>query len=917
MKNKILQSVFILTLLFVGARYAHAACGDSITGGSGTVGSPYLISTPTELAAISNCLGAGNSSKYFRLDSNIDLNVSPYNTGTGWTPIGTSGNGFYGKFDGDFYTISNLYFNSSATSYAGLFGYLSSGSTVSDLLLSNTVVSGNYGVGALAGVSYGAISKVGVTDGSVTGIQRVGGLIGSSYGSITQSYSDNTVYFNPTSSPTCCVGGLIGESYSGGSVNNSYSRSNIIMTYNVYNQGAAGGLYGNDYTSSTKTLLYSTGSITMVSGSLPSSVGGLGGSNYTSTTSSYWDTQTSGLSTSSGGAGVVGKTTSQMKTQGTYSGWDFSTIWAIDGVNNDGYPYLLWQSYADVTAPTITNVSSDKANGTYTTGEVIDIDVTFSEAVTSTGDVTVTLETGDTDRTCTFSVSATTTGTCNYTVQAGDTSSDLTVSSISGTIADASLNAMSNFVPTTNLAANKAIVIDTTAPTVTSVSSDKANGTYLVGEVIDIDVTFSEVVTSTGSVTITLETGDTDRTCTFTVTASATGTCNYTVTSGDTSSDLTVNSISGTISDTALNAISNFVPVTNLAANKALVIDALVPSVSIFSPLHNATGISRETNLVVTFDQIVDVETGNIVIKKLSDDSTVETIDVTGGQVTGTGTTTITINPSVTLAGSTEYYITIDATAFDDVSGNSFAGISNSSTWKFTIASSGGISVSPPPTCSISAFPQKISLGSSSDLTIKLGQAGRESPYYIVFENDGSRYEKDQTISVSPLKTTEYQFAVVNMSGAQFCSVTISVENVVPSVIEPEIVVQNNESETIQESSNLISQSSEPMPTNTNGVVLEKEKVELKNENTSSVVPRLTFNRVLKRKHYGPDVLLLQKTLNVVTEGNLEEDGIFGSRTEKIVRAVQQNAGVRVDGIVGKETRGVIQNFDFKKIGAR
>jgi uncharacterized protein YjiK len=124
----------------------------------------------------------------------------------------------------------------------------------------------------------------------------------------------------------------------------------------------------------------------------------------------------------------------------------------------------------DATAPTITNVSSDKANGSYTTGEVIDIDVTFSEAVTSTGSVTVTLETGTTDRTCTFTVSSSSTGTCNYTVQAGDTSADLTVSSISGTIVDGSSNAMTNFVPATNLAANKAIVIDAAGPAFSSIA---------------------------------------------------------------------------------------------------------------------------------------------------------------------------------------------------------------------------------------------------------------------------------------------------------------------------------------------------------------------------------------------------------------------------------------------------------------
>jgi photosystem II stability/assembly factor-like uncharacterized protein/IMP cyclohydrolase len=146
----------------------------------------------------------------------------------------------------------------------------------------------------------------------------------------------------------------------------------------------------------------------------------------------------------------------------TTSGSWLSATSSSDGINlfaivSDGYIYT---GVIDTTPPTITNISSDKANGTYATGEVIDIDVTFSETVTSTGNVTITLETGTTDRTCTFTVTSSTTGTCNYTVQAGDETSDLTVSSVSGTIKDESLNSMTDFVPATNLAANKALVID-------------------------------------------------------------------------------------------------------------------------------------------------------------------------------------------------------------------------------------------------------------------------------------------------------------------------------------------------------------------------------------------------------------------------------------------------------------------------
>jgi len=142
---------------------------------------------------------------------------------------------------------------------------------------------------------------------------------------------------------------------------------------------------------------------------------------------------------------------------------DYLCVRSLDGAGNIGYQ-LVGQLNTDNTAPTITNVNSDHANGTFKAGEIIDIDVNFSENITSTGNITVTLETGATDRTCAFAVANSNSGTCNYTVQAGDTSSDLSVDNIAGTIADQVGNAMVNFSPATNLAANKDIAIDTTAP---------------------------------------------------------------------------------------------------------------------------------------------------------------------------------------------------------------------------------------------------------------------------------------------------------------------------------------------------------------------------------------------------------------------------------------------------------------------
>jgi hypothetical protein len=129
------------------------------------------------------------------------------------------------------------------------------------------------------------------------------------------------------------------------------------------------------------------------------------------------------------------------------------------------YQVTIPASGPDLTPPTITSVTSTTPDGSYNTSDAINITVNFSEAVTSTGNVTVTLETGTTDRTCTFIVSNASSGSCTYTVQAGDTSNDLTTNSIVGTITDQAGNAMVNFVPATTLAQNRTLAIDTAAPT--------------------------------------------------------------------------------------------------------------------------------------------------------------------------------------------------------------------------------------------------------------------------------------------------------------------------------------------------------------------------------------------------------------------------------------------------------------------
>jgi len=117
-------------------------------------------------------------------------------------------------------------------------------------------------------------------------------------------------------------------------------------------------------------------------------------------------------------------------------------------------------------------------------------------------------------------------------------------------------------------------------------------------------------------------------------------------------------------------------------------VDVFNPILSSSSPADNASSVARDANIVLNFNESVDVESGNITIKKTSDNSTVETFNVaTSGQVTGTGTSQITINPSSYLFGGFEYYVLIDATAFDDSAGNSYAGISSTTALSFTVVS--------------------------------------------------------------------------------------------------------------------------------------------------------------------------------------------------------------------------------------
>ncbi|UII79313.1 T9SS type A sorting domain-containing protein [Flagellimonas sp. CMM7] len=333
----------IVLFLFVLPVLTTAQTNASEPSGAGTSGDPYQISSLAHLSWLTQTSATWSS--YFEQTANIDASETQYwddaddnNDGDlyndpndltsdgnneGFSPIGISGAHFFGTYNGHGHNIEGLFIDRPTTDYVGFIGFSNGSSgTISELSISNCIITGKDWVGAFAGLSEHYIVGCYAT-GTVDGERYVGGLVGASYLDIENSFSRALV------SGTEDVGGLVGFSF--GSTENSYATGTVTGSSDV------GGFVGYSFP---------------IDGD---------------ETDCFWDTQTSGQSSDGGGA--VGKTTSEMQQQTTFTNWDFGTVWKIDGTNNDGYPYLQWQQFD----PVVTTVAvSDISQTTVTANGSLD-----------------------------------------------------------------------------------------------------------------------------------------------------------------------------------------------------------------------------------------------------------------------------------------------------------------------------------------------------------------------------------------------------------------------------------------------------------------------------------------------------------------------------------------------------------------
>lgn len=194
------------------------------------------------------------------------------------------------------------------------------------------------------------------------------------------------------------------------------------------------------------------------------------------------------------------------------------------------------------------------------------------------------------------------------------------------------------------------LTIDTTDPTISSITSNPATDNVGVGASADITVTFSENVTLVGGNIITsLETGDSDAALTTTVLADTdTFTETYTVSEGESSTNLSVLQMTlnaGTLRDGAGNEASFSIPGAANLNGGTLVIDGNYPTiVSISSTSSDLVSYSfgDEIDVVIEFSEALTLAGGDLLITLETGTTNRQvTISSINNSTTTTGTYTV------------------------------------------------------------------------------------------------------------------------------------------------------------------------------------------------------------------------------------------------------------------------------------
>ena len=269
MKKRIGSLLLILALCFTLLPTA-AFAADSTDAWDGTADTSwytdhetdteYHFTTAEQLAGLAQLVNDKTASVSFKgktiyLDNDLDL------SGCQWTPIGNGSNFgryFAGTFDGQYHKIMNLLHHSTGDELIrnGLFGVVSDGGTLKNLLVIDADIASNDGsllAGILADWVDGGTVENCYTSGKIennVGDKMVGGLIGQCTGStqVKGCGSDATVISTESDEDHVdTVGGLIGQwenSADSSSITDCWFGGSVSCK-NIYS--AVGGILGANF----------------------------------------------------------------------------------------------------------------------------------------------------------------------------------------------------------------------------------------------------------------------------------------------------------------------------------------------------------------------------------------------------------------------------------------------------------------------------------------------------------------------------------------------------------------------------------------------------------------------------------------------------------------------------------------------
>ena len=411
--NKTIYLLGIWAFLLIPGIIMAQPAPEAPTTGDGTASNPYQIGSVENLLWIhapddeTDPSLETRLSAYYRQTADIVFltdetnGIQQWDDGKGWTPIAGGGTThlFTGQYDGQNFTIENLYINRPGTSNVGLFGHIGRGTAENMVVIRNVEllnvekVRGGRGTGALAGrvtgdiytlIEFCSASQSGKATTTVMGDAAVGGLVGSNNSwrespggtdnpVIAQSYANISVEYSGAD-----PGGLNAEKFGGlagcnqkGTIMDSYALGSVTVIkpddagWTVQN---AGGLVGCILFRGRVERSFSKGAVSASAGveNFGGLIGNTGtGGNAGQAEDSYWNTETSGQTESAGN--VTGLNNTEWANRENFAGFDFDNVWDWDEATGEPLlravqptVYNIWNGSVSADWEVITNWSESR-----------------------------------------------------------------------------------------------------------------------------------------------------------------------------------------------------------------------------------------------------------------------------------------------------------------------------------------------------------------------------------------------------------------------------------------------------------------------------------------------------------------------------------------------------------------------------